>query len=251
MGLEDRLLKGATTMLGAAFAACGGMSSFLRPQVVAFDVIETLFSLESVRERLLAIGLAPQSLEVWFGSSLRDAFALTVSEKYAPFESLLFNSLEELLAEHGRKASEDELGSVMGAMMELPVHPDVQSAFEMLRDANVAVMALSNGAKAQTQTLLARANLSHLVRFVVSTDEVEKFKPHRAVYEHAAHIAGIKPQQMALVAAHGWDVHGAKCAGLSAGWIKRREQHFSKAFAQPDVRGETLGEVVRSLLQLP
>ncbi len=37
-----------------------------RPAVVAFDVIETLFSRESLRPRLGAIGLPAHSLEAWF-----------------------------------------------------------------------------------------------------------------------------------------------------------------------------------------
>ncbi len=226
------------------------MNRSLVPRVVAFDVIETLFSLQPVRERLVEIGLPAQSLEVWFGSSLRDAFALATTEKYAPFEQLLSGSLEELLAEAGRAASADELKRVLGAMSELTIHPDVQGAFEVLRDAGIPIMALSNGSKIQTEKLLARANLSELVEFVVSTDEVQRFKPHHAVYQHAVQVAGVSPHEMALVAAHGWDVHGAKCAGLCAGWIKRREQRLPKVFEHPEAGGDTLGEVVRTLLQL-
>lgn len=227
------------------------MGAFLRPQVVAFDVIETLFSLELVGERLQAIGLPPQSLEIWFGSSLRAAFALTVTEKYVPLLQLSAASLEELLAEAGRAASPDEIKTVLSAMAELPVHPDVRPAFEMLRQKGVKIMTLSNGSQTQMEKLLAHADLTEFVDLLVSTDDIQHFKPHRAVYEHAAKVAGVAPHQMALVAAHAWDVHGAKCAGLSAGWIKRREPRFPKAFEHPEADGETLGEVVQVLLSLP
>ena len=47
-----------------------------KPEVVAFDMIETVFSLEIMRERLVSLGLPASALEAWFAAGLRDAFAL-------------------------------------------------------------------------------------------------------------------------------------------------------------------------------
>ena len=47
-----------------------------RPHVVAFDVIETLFSLEPLRARFEQAQLPPDALELWFAKTLRDGFAL-------------------------------------------------------------------------------------------------------------------------------------------------------------------------------
>jgi hypothetical protein len=47
-----------------------------RPLAVAFDIIETVFSLGHLRSRLDAAGVPGQALEVWFAQTLRDAFAL-------------------------------------------------------------------------------------------------------------------------------------------------------------------------------
>ncbi len=227
------------------------MNSPTRPLVVAFDVIETLFSLEVLRPKMEALGLAPQSLEVWFASLLRDAFALTVTEKYAQFADLARGGLQEQLAEIGRAATDDELQSVLDEMKQLPAQPDVRQAFEMLQAANVRILTVSNGARKQTEKLLANANLSGFVEQVISTDEVERFKPHHAVYEHTVQVAGVEAGQIALVAAHGWDVHGAACAGLTTGWVKRREKRFPQAFEGPNIGGDSLVEVARGLLALP
>ena len=227
------------------------MNSLTRPQVVAFDAIETLFSLERLRPKMEALGLTPKTLEVWFASLLRDAFALAATEKYAKFSDLARGGLEEQLAQIGRAASDGELQSVLDEMSQLPAQPDVRQAFEMLRDAGVRIFTVSNGAKAQTEKLLAGADLSDFVEQVISTDEVERFKPHRLVYQHTAKVAGVAPGQIALVAAHGWDVHGAACAGMTTGWVMRREKRFPQAFEGPNVGGESLIEVVRGLLSLP
>ena len=59
-----------------------------RPVVVAFDVIETLFSLESLRPRLGSVGLHAHAPETWFAQLLRDAFALDCVGKYLPFRDI-------------------------------------------------------------------------------------------------------------------------------------------------------------------
>ena len=227
------------------------MKSAKRPRVVAFDVIETLFSLEPLRPKMVALGLAPTDLELWFARLLRDAFALSVTEKYAPFSELARGGLQALLAQSGHEASDDELQSVLQTLGELPAQADVRAAFELLRENNVRITTVSNGAKNQTEKLLAAANLSEFVERVLSTDEVQRFKPHRAVYEYTIAAASVAPAEIALVAAHGWDIHGAACAGLTTGWVMRGEKLMSPAFESPDVSGASLVEVVERLLALP
>ncbi len=236
---------------GAVFASANPMNFPTRPLVVAFDVVETLFSLEVLRPKMEALGLAPQALEAWFASLLRDAFALTVTEKYAQFADLARGGLQEQLAEIGRVATDDEIQNVLDELKRMPAQSDVRQAFEMLQGANVRILTVSNGAKQQTEKLLEGANLTEFVEQVISTDEVGRFKPHRMVYEHTVRVAGVKAGQIALVAAHGWDVHGAACAGLTTGWVERREKRFPQAFEGPNISGGTLVEVARGLLALP
>jgi 2-haloacid dehalogenase len=52
---------------------------------VAFDVVETMFSLEVVGRTLADEGAGPRALDVFFGRLLRDGFALAASGTYAPF----------------------------------------------------------------------------------------------------------------------------------------------------------------------
>ena len=70
------------------------------------------------------------------------------------------------------------------------------------------------------------------------------------VYLYAAEVLGVSPDRLALVAAHDWDCHGAKRAGLTTGWVSRKAGGFGVPFAPPDVRGEDLTEVAAKLLAL-
>lgn len=77
------------------------------------------------------------------------------------------------------------------------------------------------------------------------------WKPHPRVYHHLAATVGRSPSEVALVAVHAWDLHGAASAGLSTGWASRLEGRFASSFHAPDVRGHDLVEVVDRLLELP
>jgi hypothetical protein len=83
--LASQLSNGA-----AADAAAGGdaMPSKLQTKVVAFDVIETLFDLSPMGQKLKAIGLQPELLPVWFARLLRDAMALDASGVFKPFPEI-------------------------------------------------------------------------------------------------------------------------------------------------------------------
>ena len=87
-------------------------------------------------------------------------------------------------------------------------------------------MTLTNGGREHTERLLERAGLRHRVQRVITVDEVEMYKPHREPYLHAARTLELPPAALALVAAHGWDVVGARAAGLTAVWVDRLERHW-------------------------
>ena len=54
-----------------------------RPHAVAFDVVETLMSLEPLRPRFVDVGLPESALERWFDRMLRDGMAVMLTGDYA------------------------------------------------------------------------------------------------------------------------------------------------------------------------
>ena len=223
----------------------------IRPKAVAFDVIETLFALEPMRARFRSLGLPDGALEVWFAQLLRNAFALDATGVYKPFGEVARGTLEVLLAEYKSPATVPALDRALSSFQELPAHDDVAPAFQRLRDGAVRIVTLSNGSAETTRQLLQCARLDRFVERVISIDEVRRWKPAREVYLHAAKVAGVAPDELALVAAHAWDIHGANQAGLSTGWVSRLEKRFHPAMSPPDVTGSTLVEVSERLLLLP
>jgi 2-haloacid dehalogenase len=216
-----------------------------RPAVVAFDVIETLMSLEPLRVRLTQAGQPPALLEAWYTRTLRDGMALSATGDYVPFADVAEAALRGLTH---YTISDEQVASVMAGWEELPAFPDALPAVTRLTEAGVRVACLTNGSASLTSSFVNRAGLG--VNRVISVEEVYRWKPAGVVYLYAAEVLGVSPDRMALVAAHDWDCHGAKRAGLTTGWVSRKSGGFGACFAPPDVVGEDLTEVAAKLLAL-
>jgi 2-haloacid dehalogenase len=201
-----------------------------RPAVVAFDVMETLASLEPLRARLTDTGQPPGLLEAWYTRTLRDGMALSATGDYAGFTEVADAALRGLTH---YTISDDQVAYVMAGFDELPAFPDALPAVTRLAEAGLRVACLTNGSASFTSSFVERAGLR--VDRIISVGEVYRWKPASVVYLYAAEVLGVSPDRMALVAAHDWDCHCAKRA---------------VPFAPPDVRGEDLTEVAAKLLAL-
>jgi 2-haloacid dehalogenase len=51
-----------------------------------------------------------------------------------------------------------------------------------------------------------------------------------------------------LIAAHPWDVHGAKRAGLPAAWLDRHSHPYPEVFAGPDWTANSLPALADELV---
>ena len=222
-----------------------------RPTVVAFDVIETLFALEPLKSQLKEAGLPGSSLDVWFGRILRDAMALDLTGEFKTFREIAQATLEGMLAEHAINAASEQVNELLEGFGKLPAAADVRPALELLRSAGVRAIALTTGSRQTTEKLFRAASLDHLIERIVSIDDVQRWKPAVAVYMQAVIQCGVETDQMALVAAHAWDIQGAHAAGLTTAWFPRQEKRFPQIMNKPDVKGATPLEVIEKLLSLP
>lgn len=219
-----------------------------RPRVIAFDVIETLMSLEPLRSRFEDAGLPGHLLELWYTRTLRDGMALTAAGDYAPFRRVADGALRAV-ARH--RVDDGAVAHVLDGLAELPAHPDVEPSLRRLAEAGTRVVCLTNGSASTTEAFLTRNALAGLVEGVIAAEEVRHWKPPALVYRHCAQRVGVPVTDLALVAAHAWDCHGAKRAGLTTGWVSRLEGRYADVFAPPDVTGDDLVEVADRLLGLP
>ena len=219
------------------------------PQAVAFDVIGTLFPLESLRAGIVALGLPAAGLEGWFSAGCRDAFALASVGQFQPFATVLAGALDTVLAEQGIFASHAQRKEVIDGLQTLDRRQGAGEALARLAEAQIPTVALSNGSRHATTALITRAGLDGHVTHIVSVDVVRQFKPRAEVYRLAADTAGVAPDALALVAAHGWDINGAHAAGLTTAYLSA-DRPYPAVMHAPDIEADTLPGCVDALLAL-
>lgn len=215
---------------------------------VVFDVNETLFSLDPVARRLERAGLSASVLEVWFARVLRDGFAHAAAGSFVPFPDVAADHLRRLARHQGVDRVDRVVGEVLDAFDEVVAHGDVAPAFDRARTAGVPIATLTNGTRSVTERFLDREGLAGHVTAVLDVSQAGVWKPAPAPYRLAADRLGAPPGEVAMVAVHPWDVHGARRAGLVGGWTNRDGGPYPASFSAPDVRGETLTEVVTDLV---
>jgi 2-haloacid dehalogenase len=221
----------------------------IAPSVALLDVNETLSDLSRLGQRFEEVGAPAQLLPTWFAATLRDGMALTASGEYAAFRDVARAVLRGLLSDHPRlhTPSEEAVEHVLGGMGTLPVQADVADGLRLLCEAGIRVATLTNGAPAIAQGLLERAGLEDMVERNIGVEEVGRWKPAPEPYRHACRAMGVEEAQAMLIAAHPWDVHGAKRAGLRAGWVNRHGRPYPEVFAPPDVSAGDLPALARAL----
>jgi 2-haloacid dehalogenase len=217
-----------------------------RPEVVAFDVNETLLDLAPVAATLVELGQPEHLLPVVFGRTLLTGFAATVAGSWCRFRDAFDAALAQV-----SDLGDDDRARIADAFGELAPHPDVEPALRRLAGAGLRVVTLTHGSPGVAEAGLSRGGITPLVERTLSTEVVRAWKPAREAYLWAAGACGVPPERLALVAAHGWDVQGAQRAGLTGAWFPRTERSYPAVYEPAHVAAGSLGEAVEALLALP
>jgi len=205
------------------------------PKVLLFDVNETLLDIASLKKSVVAILHDPHAAELWFATMLQYSLAMTVSGHYAAFPDIGAAALQMLACDRAITLSDADARAALSSMRSLPPHPDVTPALERLSARGWRMATLTNSSQAGVKAQMEHAGLERFFERQLSVESVGKFKPHADVYLWAAQQMNVDPSECMLVAAHGWDVAGAKWSGLQTAFIAREGQQKFPLGPAPDV----------------
>jgi 2-haloacid dehalogenase len=215
------------------------------PEVFAFDLLGTLFSLKSLDPLFASAGGDATSAQRWFARLQADGFALTAAREYKPFREVAKASLLEVLP-NAKASARDR---ILAGLSKLDVHGDAGPAMgRVVMNGRVAVV--SNASADITRKLLTRGGLDAFAETVVTPENVKRWKPASDPYAFAAAVQETPLERVALVTVHPWDVVGGRNAGLVTGWCNRDGETFPAPFGKPTVTGKTLVDVVEALFAL-
>jgi 2-haloacid dehalogenase len=145
------------------------------------------------------------------------------------FSAITRNSLLHALGDNNSELKEDAIEELMRAYDNLSTFADVKPTLTRIAaDPSIQAVIFSNGTKTMvSNSVQGSEDLSpHASAFqdVITVDQVQKYKPARACYEHLAQKTGKDPARMGdlwLVSGNPFDIVGARSAGMQAIWIDR------------------------------
>ncbi len=131
--------------------------------------------------------------------------------------------LDELLAKFAiRGLAEEEIVHLNHAWHRLKPWPDARRGLAKLRRRHV-VATLSNGNVALLVNMAKNAGLPW--DCILSAEVVRHYKPDPETYLGAAHLLGVRPAELMMVAAHKDDLHAARACGLKTAYVTRPREY--------------------------
>ncbi len=198
------------------------MAPATRPDVLVFDVNETLIDIEALTPYFTEVFGDAGVLREWFGQLVTYSMTVTVSDRYVDFFLLGQSVLRMIAAYRGVELTDGDVTALADAMATMPAHPEVARGLSRLRDDGYRLVALTNSpVRGGRPSPLENAGLGSYFERQFSVDELRMFKPAPVLYRHTAQELGVRPGQCMMVAAHAWDTVGAQAVGFGGALITR------------------------------
>ena len=217
------------------------------PELVVLDVNETLSDLTPMADAFVEVGLDGRDVAAWFAGVLRDAFALTVLGDNPSLAEIGISSLRVRLQAAGCSDVEAGARQVMDRFAHLDPHGDVVPGLQALAALGCRIVTLSNGSSAVARALLEDTAAGAVIEDYASVADAAAWKPAAAAYEHVLAGTSVPAGRAMLVAAHPWDVAGARRAGLRTAWINRDQAVYPDHLAAAEVEATSFLDLAARL----
>jgi 2-haloacid dehalogenase len=219
-----------------------------RPEVLVFDVNETLIDIESMEPLFERMFGDPRVLREWFNQLVMYSMTVTLSDNYVDFFTLGQAVLRMTADVHGTAITDEDVDALGAGMRAMPAHPDVAEGLAALRAHGYRLVTLTNSPpNPGVRTPLDNAGLAHFFEKQFSVDTWRAFKPSPQLYTGVAAELGVAPSDCMMVAAHVWDTVGGQAAGFKAALITRPGNAPLRELPQPDVVATDLPELAQRL----
>ena len=150
-------------------------------EIIAFDLNGTLLDMSALDPHFRRAFGSADFRERWF-AQLQALWMTTIAcGTYQPFDKLAKAALQMLAEKESVDLKSGDESAILQQMTELPAYPDVSNALTKLRAAKYRLVVLTNGTLTSARAQVKFARISDTLEKVFSVDQVERYKPRRAV----------------------------------------------------------------------
>lgn len=221
-------------------------------KALIFDINETLLDLNAMKTGLAEVLNGDETLvDLWFANLLHHSLVDVASSQFHDFIDIGAAALVMVAYSKGIQLTQEHAKQkITQHITSLPPHDDVAATLEALKQKGVTLIALSNSSSAGLDAQLSYANIKSYFDIVLSVESIRTYKPYPSVYHWACQQAEVAPNDTLMVAAHGWDVSGAKAAGLNTAFVERPGKMMYPLGLAPDYSFESLDQLIPSVFNV-
>ncbi|ANJ06592.1 haloacid dehalogenase type II [Streptomyces parvulus] len=194
-------------------------------EAVVFDVLGTMVDepgglRAALREAVPEADAASVGhlLTVWQEHVEHEIGRIGAKERPYADSGVLDREAAERVAEHAGLTDADAVARLATAGRRLPPWDDSVAGLARLAE-RFPVLGLSHASRASLLRLNAYAGLRW--HQALSAEDAGAYKPAPEVYRLALGAAGCPPERVLMVAAHAWDLRGARAVGMRTAYVRR------------------------------
>ena len=216
------------------------------PSVLFFDVNETLLELTALKKSVASVLNGREDLvPLWFSTLLHYSLVENVTGDYKDFSEIGVAALQMVAAGNSITITKDQAeDAVIKPFKSLLPYKEVKQALEALKNQGFTLVALTNSSNSGLAEKLAYAGIKDNFDTLLSCETVGAFKPNLEVYSWALSKMNVQAEDAMMIAAHGWDITGAKKAGMQTTFIKRPGKQMYPLAQRSDYTVDTLDGLV-------
>jgi 2-haloacid dehalogenase len=212
---------------------------------VAFDAFAVFDprSVSSLADELFP-GKSAELSNIWRTRQFEYAWLRVLSQRYVDFWQVTSDALIFAAKASRLDLTEDKRARLMQAHLELKPWPDAADALHTMKQAGLRLVFLSNFTRQMLQANVANSGMESMFELLLSTDDVQTFKPDRRAYQLGIDALGLQRSEILFVAFAGWDAAGAKSFGYETFWTNRQNLPTEELDSVPDFTGSSLAGLI-------
>ena len=184
-------------------------------------------------------------VSAWTARQFAYAWLRVVAGDYADFWRCTEDALRYAASAFRLELTTERRDRLMNAYLDFRPWPDVKRSLELLRGSGVRLGFLSNFTRQMLEASIRSSGLEGMFEHVLSTDQVQTYKPAPRAYQLGVDALGLGREQILFAAFAGWDAFGAKHFGYQTFWVNRLDAVPEQLGAgAPDGVGRTVVDLV-------
>jgi 2-haloalkanoic acid dehalogenase type II len=147
------------------------------PRIIVFDVNETLLDVRALEPLFRRVFGDETALREWFSLLLLHSQVATLAGPYFDFATLAKAALQMTAASRQVTVAEADMVAILNGMLTLPAHAEVPAALEMLQQAALRLVTLTNSTQRAVDEQMSNAGIAKYFERNFSVDTIKRYKP--------------------------------------------------------------------------